>query len=1075
MQGGSTARLGIVFDVPNAAMAAQSLNQVAMAADNVADNAAQASLRTNALAQAMAAPRQTSAQLAAQITGVNQGLVEFISRLDRSSESAIRAARSWQTASQAIKQGLAGSFAEFTAAFDALEGRLTRFGQNGQMRQFNPMTANALQSGGGSGGGNDFDTIDRGARRAAGGFNLLEASVQGVAGGLAFFAANAVVSAVAGLAQLPFAAARAEDSLAKLQARLRFAFRGSDAAARVGGASIMGIADDLGMDYNALAQQYGDMAISGRAMGMSSGQVGGAVESFGRLGMISGANQAQINGAMWQVQQMMNLGVLRFQDYRYMATNMGALDDVLAKGAGVPVSQLMNMISNGEVSAEKFFQYLERGMAELERQAMTAPETIERSSARMQNAWTRMLQDMGEAIQASNMVQAMHNLITEAIDNTRRTFFADALERGELARQGRLPLSQSGEVIGLIMQGVDPNQARQIVIDRNAQAAQRAVSVDGFGDRAAAYFDENLNSAEAQYEAGLGSIASLRTTEAQRGQVQSEINRVRAAIDRIPQLVAAYQNDPTTGLDPVTAAESAQRLQIGLQTFEAQLAAIVDPFTRALQQQGAAESNFARGGSRGSDLLNRAYEMSMAQAGTLEQPSQQAALGLILRQEALGVRGQQSQTLSQLNAQRQFVLPAIGQDARAMAQAQVEAEITALRETYGDLANDPRVQEIIRIRREMLEGQNALDADVALARAQDQASRQMARIQAALDTVGDPVARRREMERLDAEEAERQNPGMRDTTRGLQAQQNALSRAERVEEGARRRREMQEEVDITMGLGRERRVYLEILRLERQERAAGAVISREEAEREARRNVEAQEQFEIRSNWINSLERSGRRLGEGLENTFFSSIRQGFRRGRIEAEDVLWSLADIALDIGEDIVRNLTAPWRRSISEAGTNFFTRFLENLIPGFSGGGGKGKLPGKKSAFGNAFDGMAIIPHSMGGVTASMGYFPMANGGIGSLAEAGAEAILPLARGPDGRLGVQNTGDGGGVQIIVNDQRGADAEPVEVQERRGPDGRRMVEMTLRDSQRKNVAAGKTDGAMRSRYGAQPLVRQA
>jgi hypothetical protein len=36
-------------------------------------------------------------------------------------------------------------------------------------------------------------------------------------------------------------------------------------------------------------------------------------------------------------------------------------------------------------------------------------------------------------------------------------------------------------------------------------------------------------------------------------------------------------------------------------------------------------------------------------------------------------------------------------------------------------------------------------------------------------------------------------------------------------------------------------------------------------------------------------------------------------------------------------------------------------------------------------------------------------------------------------------------------------------------------MIEMTLRDSQRKNVAAGKTDSAMVSRYGARPLVRQA
>ena len=43
----------------------------------------------------------------------------------------------------------------------------------------------------------------------------------------------------------------------------------------------------------------------------------------------------------------------------------------------------------------------------------------------------------------------------------------------------------------------------------------------------------------------------------------------------------------------------------------------------------------------------------------------------------------------------------------------------------------------------------------------------------------------------------------------------------------------------------------------------------------------------------------------------------------------------------------------------------------------------------------------------------YFPMMDGGVGLKGEAGPEAIMPLKRGPDGRLGVSG---GGGNTITV-----------------------------------------------------------
>lgn len=61
-------------------------------------------------------------------------------------------------------------------------------------------------------------------------------------------------------------------------------------------------------------------------------------------------------------------------------------------------------------------------------------------------------------------------------------------------------------------------------------------------------------------------------------------------------------------------------------------------------------------------------------------------------------------------------------------------------------------------------------------------------------------------------------------------------------------------------------------------------------------------------------------------------------------------------------------------------------------------------------------AIKPFASGGVIGTPTYFPLSSGGLGLAGEAGPEAIVPLARGPDGQLGVAMAGAGAGTQVTV-----------------------------------------------------------
>lgn len=59
--------------------------------------------------------------------------------------------------------------------------------------------------------------------------------------------------------------------------------------------------------------------------------------------------------------------------------------------------------------------------------------------------------------------------------------------------------------------------------------------------------------------------------------------------------------------------------------------------------------------------------------------------------------------------------------------------------------------------------------------------------------------------------------------------------------------------------------------------------------------------------------------------------------------------------------------------------------------------------------------VMPFAKGGVVSSPTYFPM-RGGTGLMGEAGPEAIMPLSRGADGRLGVRMEGQGP-AHVVIN----------------------------------------------------------
>ena len=132
------------------------------------------------------------------------------------------------------------------------------------------------------------------------------------------------------------------------------------------------------------------------------------------------------------------------------------------------------------------------------------------------------------------------------------------------------------------------------------------------------------------------------------------------------------------------------------------------------------------------------------------------------------------------------------------------------------------------------------------------------------------------------------------------------------------------------------------------------------------------------------------------------------------------SFGDLVNSMLKDIVRLQAKQVLDPITKGASGFLSNIFQSM---FRPGGAP--IADVAVANGGAFDRAGMIPFAMGGIVNRPTVFPFAKG-VGLMGEAGPEAILPLARGPNGKLGVQG-GAGGGitVNLIENGSKAGQVE--------------------------------------------------
>ncbi|MCP4934303.1 MAG: phage tail tape measure protein [bacterium] len=146
----------------------------------------------------------------------------------------------------------------------------------------------------------------------------------------------------------------------------------------------------------------------------------------------------------------------------------------------------------------------------------------------------------------------------------------------------------------------------------------------------------------------------------------------------------------------------------------------------------------------------------------------------------------------------------------------------------------------------------------------------------------------------------------------------------------------------------------------------------------------------VRINADTSQFNAGIKEAAQLGVQFSRSISSAFEDVIFKGKDLGDVFRSLALDMSKMVFKSAFKPLEQAVGGAFTQLFSGF---------GGGGAPSLFAK------------------GGVVAAPTAFSLGNGKSGIAGEAGPEAILPLIRGADGRLGVRQAGGGRNVTINFN----------------------------------------------------------
>jgi len=217
-----------------------------------------------------------------------------------------------------------------------------------------------------------------------------------ITGFLAVFAVDRIAAFAGGVIH-------AADAFNQLQGRVKNAIGEAGNFDKVFG-DLIAASNRSGGALDNMASNFAKLKNATRDLGTSNSDIIRFIETFQKMGAVSGANTEEMKNALHQLTQGIGGSVLQMNDLNSVLDQMPSVGRAIAESMGIPFSVFRKAVEDGQVTAEVVMDAILSKTAEVDQQFAALPASVERSMNEIGNLFSTMVGQLNETSNITNIL-----------------------------------------------------------------------------------------------------------------------------------------------------------------------------------------------------------------------------------------------------------------------------------------------------------------------------------------------------------------------------------------------------------------------------------------------------------------------------------------------------------------------------------------------------------------------------------------------------------------------------------------------------------------------------------------------
>ncbi|MBS9777634.1 MAG: phage tail tape measure protein [Gammaproteobacteria bacterium] len=205
------------------------------------------------------------------------------------------------------------------------------------------------------------------------------------------------------------------DSIKQTEARLRIA-TGSQAGFNTALESSKRIAKEARADYLSTANLYSRLSTAAQRYGIDQSKISQTTEAVTYGLKLYGASAAEVASVQTQLSQAMASGVLAGDEFKSMAEASPRLMQAIAEGTGIASENLKKMASEGKLTTKVVVDALAGQSSKLKEEFANMPVTVGEAFGQVKNSFVQFIGELDKSTGASEMFANVLIVLSENFD-----------------------------------------------------------------------------------------------------------------------------------------------------------------------------------------------------------------------------------------------------------------------------------------------------------------------------------------------------------------------------------------------------------------------------------------------------------------------------------------------------------------------------------------------------------------------------------------------------------------------------------------------------------------------------------